>query len=36
MLNFLVFLVFLRSLRNFGEDAWIRGVIESIPWGIEE
>ena len=32
----LYFLVFSRSLRNFGEDPRIRGVIESIPRGIEE
>ena len=36
MLYFLVFLVFSRSSRNFGEDPRIRGVIESIPRGIEE
>ena len=32
----LYFLVFLRSSRNFGVDPRIRGVIESIPRGIEE
>jgi hypothetical protein len=31
ILYFLVFLVFSRSSRNFGEDPRIRGVIESIP-----